>query len=97
NNPSVIANWYRFFMNEGIEDLQDKAKGRPPMSKNHKPKQSKQETELSREELLEREKKLWRLENAYLKKLKTFQEHSNAFIEKHKQRWRSNAKKKDSN
>src|SRR5699024_7603593 len=35
NNPSVIANWYRFFMNEGIEDLQDKAKGRPPMSKNH--------------------------------------------------------------
>src|SRR5699024_12417272 len=93
----VIANWYIFYMNERKEELQEKAKGRPPMSKNHKPKPSKQETELSREELLERENELLRLENAYLKKLKAFQENPNAFLEKHKQRWRSNSKKKDSN
>ncbi|WP_077701823.1 MULTISPECIES: helix-turn-helix domain-containing protein [Virgibacillus] len=97
NNPTLIANWYRIFWNEGIEGLQDKSKGRPPMSKNHKAKPAKQEKELSREELLERENELLRLENAYLKKLKAFQENPNAFLEKHKQRWRSNSKKKDSN
>src|SRR5699024_6926394 len=85
------------FMKQTGASYQDTAKGRPPMSKNHKPKPSKQETELSREELLERENELLRLENAYLKKLKAFQENPNAFLEKHKQRWRSNSKKKDSN
>ena len=97
NNPSLIANWYRVFLEEGIEGLQEKAKGRTSMSKNCKTKLPKQEKELSREELLERENELLRLENAYLKKLKAFQESPNAFIEKHKQRWHSNSKKKDSN
>src|SRR5699024_7276039 len=97
NNPSLITHWYRIFLKEGVEGLQEKTKGRPSMSKNHKEKSSKQEKELSREKLLERENELLRLENAYLKKLKAFQENPNAFLEKHKERWRSNSKKKDSN
>lgn len=96
NNPSIIANWYRIFIIKGIEGLQEKAKGRPPMSKNHKAKPVKREKELSREEQLQRENELLRLEVAYLKKLKAFQENPNAFLERHKQRWRSNSKKKDS-
>ncbi len=34
NNPSLIANWNRILLKEGIEGLKEKAKGRPPMSKN---------------------------------------------------------------
>jgi transposase len=97
NNPTLITNWYKTFLEEGIEGLQGKAKGRPPMSKNHKVKSLKQEKELSREEQLERENELLRLENAYIKKIKAFQENPNVFLEKHKQRWHSNSKKKDSN
>lgn len=97
NNPSLIAHWYRTFLEEGKEGLQEKAKGRPSMSKNHKAKSLKQEKALSREEQLERENELLRLENAYLKKLKAFQENPNVFLEKHKQRWHSHSKKKDSN
>lgn len=96
NNPSLIANWNRIFLKEGIEGLKEKAKGRPPMSKNKKAKPGKLEKELSREEQLERENELLRLEIAYLKKLKAFQEKPNAFLEKHKQRWHSNSKKQDS-
>ena len=72
-------------------------KGRPPMSKNRKVKSIKPEKELSREEQLERENELLRLEIAYLKKLNAFQENPNAFLAKHKQQWQSNSKKKDSN
>ncbi|MEK4145888.1 transposase [Robertmurraya sp. FSL W8-0741] len=97
NNPSLITHWYRTFLEEGIEGLQDKVKGRSSMSKNQKAKLPKQEKELSREKRLERENELLRLENAYLKKLKAFQENPNASLEKHKQRWHSNSKKKDSN
>ncbi|MFD1737039.1 helix-turn-helix domain-containing protein [Bacillus salitolerans] len=97
NNPPLISNWYKTFLEKGIEGLQEKVKGRPSMSKNHKVKSLKQEQELSREELLERENELLRLENSYLKKLNAFQENPNAFLEKHKQRWHSNSKKKDSN
>lgn len=96
NNPSLIANWYRTFLKEGLEGLQEKAKGWPSMPKNHKANSKKQNKELSREEQLERENELLRLENAYLKKLKAFQENPDAFLEKHKQRWHSNSKKKDS-
>ncbi|MCA0174074.1 helix-turn-helix domain-containing protein [Bacillus sp. RAR_GA_16] len=97
NNPSLIANWSRTLQKEGIGGLHEKAKGRPSMSKNHKNKSSKSEKELTREEQLERENELLRLENSYLKKLKAFQENPNAYLEKHKQRWYSNSKKKDSN
>ncbi|MGN0496891.1 MAG: helix-turn-helix domain-containing protein [Lachnospiraceae bacterium] len=97
NNPTLIANWYRKFLKEGIEGLLGKTKGRPPMSKKPKAKPVKQEKTLSREEQLERENELLRLENAYLKKLNAFQENPNAFLAKHKQRWHSNSKKKGSN
>ncbi|MFD1707009.1 helix-turn-helix domain-containing protein [Siminovitchia sediminis] len=95
NNPSLIANWNRIFLEEGIEGFVAKPKGRTPMSKNKKPKTLKQEKALSREEQLERENELLRLENAYLKKLKAFQENPDAYLEKHKQRWHSNSNKKD--
>ena len=97
NNPSLIANWRRNFLKEGIEGLKPKPKGRPPMSKERKVNPVKQEEKMSREEQLERENELLRLEIAYLKKLDTFQENPNAFLEKHKQRWHSNSKKKGSN
>ena len=59
-------------------------------------KQRKKEEKLTREAELERENELLRLENAYLKKLKAFRENPNAYLEKHKQNWHSNSKKKDS-
>ena len=96
HNPTLIANWYSIFSKEGIEGLKGKVKGRPPMSKKRKAKPVKEEKELSREEQLEREIELLRLENAYLKKLRAFQENPNAFLAKHKQHWHSNSKKKDS-
>lgn len=40
---------------------------------------------MSREEQLERENELLRLEVAYLKKLKAFRENPDTFLEKHKQ------------
>ena len=97
NNPSLIANWNRTFLNEGIEGLKEKPKGRPPMSEKRKTKPAKQEKAMSREEQLERENELLRLENAYLKKLKAFQENPDVYLEKHKQRWHSNLKEKGSN
>ncbi|MGB2993671.1 MAG: helix-turn-helix domain-containing protein [Paenisporosarcina sp.] len=96
NNPTLIANWNSKFLKEGIEGLIEKVKGRPPMSKNPKIKAIKQESTESREEQLEREIELLRLEVAYLKKLKAFRENPDAYLEKHKQRWHSNSKKKDS-
>ncbi|MFB1052079.1 hypothetical protein [Paraliobacillus sp. JSM ZJ581] len=67
------------------------------MSKKRQSKKRNTDKELSREELLERENELLRLEVANLKKLKAFQEDPDAYLEKHKQRWHSNSKKKDSN
>lgn len=94
NDPSLIARWNREFLAEGVKGLKERAKGRPSMSK--KPKPDKPEKALSREQQLEQENELLRLEVAYLKKLKAFQENPDAFLEKHKQRWRSNSTKKDS-
>lgn len=97
NNPSLIANWNRIFLNEGLEGLKEKPKGRRPMSGKRKSKQPKHEKVISREKELERENELLRLEVAYLKKLKAFQEKPNAYLEKHRQCWHSNSKKKDLN
>ena len=96
SNPSLIANWNRTFSKEGIEGLEEKVKGRPPMPKNRRAKPVKQEKSLTREQQLERENELLRLENAYLKKLRAFQENPDAFLAKHKQHWHSGSKKKDS-
>ncbi len=95
NNPSLIHRWMKTFNEGGVEGLKSKSKGRPSMSK--KPnKQKKEEKKRTGEEELERENELLRLENAYLKKLRAFRENPTAFHEKHKQRWHSNSKKKDS-
>ena len=84
NNPRLIAKWNQKFLKEGIEGLQEKAKGRPSMSKKPEETPTKPEKEMSREEQLERENELLRLEVAYLKKLKAFRENPDAFLEKHK-------------
>jgi len=96
NEPSIVARWNREFLAKGVKGLEERTKGRPSMSKKPKQKPIKPEKTLSREEQLERENELLRLEVAYLKKLKAFQENPDAFLEKHKQRWRSNCTKKDS-
>jgi transposase len=96
-NPSLVANWNRNFQKDGIEGLKQKQKGRPSMSKKStdQHKEQKQTPKRSIEEL-EREIELRKLENAYLKKLEAFQKNPDVFLEKHKQQWHSNSKKKDS-
>ena len=84
------------FHEQGVEGLKPKPKGRPSMSKKPNKQKKKEEKKLTREEELERENELLRLENAYLKKLRAFRENPNVFLEKHKQNWHSNSKKKDS-
>ena len=96
NNPSLIVRWMKEFHEQGVEGLNPKPKGRPSMSKKPNKQKKKEEKKITREEELERENELLRLENAYLKKLKAFRENPNAFLEKHKQNWHSNSKKKDS-
>ena len=91
----MIANWNRAFNEDGIEGLKPKQKGRPSMSKLPKKKNMNNSQKMSREQELERENELLRLENAYLKKLKAYEENPNAFLEKHKQHWHLSSKKKD--
>nr|WP_281414406.1 helix-turn-helix domain-containing protein [Virgibacillus salarius] len=96
SNSSIVKLWMKKFRRQGKEGLELKRKGHPSMPKkpiNQKKQEAKKRT---REEALERENELLRLENAYLKKLKAFRENPNAFYEKHRQRWHSNSKKKDS-
>lgn len=95
NNPSLIKRWKKTFREHGIEGLKLKSKGRPSMSKKSTKQKKKEEKKLTREEELERENELLRLENAYLKKLRAFRENPNVLLEKHKQNWHSNSKKKD--
>lgn len=96
NNLSLIANWNRTFQDKGIEGLKPQQKGRPSMTKKPKKQQQSTREKLSLQEL-ERENELLKLENAYLKKLKAFQKNPDAFLEKHKQQWHTNSKKKDLN
>lgn len=95
NNPSLIKRWMKTFREQGVEGLELNLKGRPSMSKKSNNPKKMEEKRLTREEELERENELLRLENAYLKKLRAFRENPNAFHEKHKQRWHSSLKKKD--
>jgi len=83
------------FESEGIEGLKPKRKECVSVPKNKANKQDSKQTELSKVEELEQENEQYRLEIAYLKKLRAFQENPNAYLEKHKQRWRSNSKKQD--
>ena len=93
---SILANWNCAFNKKGIEGLKSQPKGRPSMSKHPKKKIENKET-MSKEQELKRENELLRLENAYLKKLKAYEENPNAYLEKHKRRWHSSSKKKDTN
>ncbi|MED4128193.1 helix-turn-helix domain-containing protein [Shouchella miscanthi] len=91
-NPPLISNWKKKYREKGVEGL-NQPKGRPPMTKKKKQLVKKEE---SREKQLETEIEELRLEVAYLKKLNAFRENPDTFLEKHKQRWHSNSKKKDS-
>jgi len=95
-NPPLISSWKKKFLEGGAEAL-DNPKGRPVMSnkaKNVKRNQkSTQQDEMTREQKLERENELLRLEVEYLKKLRAFQMDPDGYLEKHKQRYHSNSKK----
>ena len=70
-NPPMISFWKKKLLEGGVEAL-DNPKGRPAMSdkaKNIKNiKETTQQDEMTREQKLERENELLRLEVAYLKK-----------------------------
>lgn len=95
-NPPMISSWKKKFLEGGAEAL-DQPKGRPAMSDKAKnPKRSKKPAPqhgTTREQRLEQENELLRLEIAYLKKLKAFQMDPEGYLEKHKQRYHSNSKK----
>ncbi|TSI07324.1 helix-turn-helix domain-containing protein [Lysinibacillus sp. BW-2-10] len=80
NNQSMIMNWNRKLLEKGVEGLEDKSKGRPPMSKKSKLTTTNHNNIQSREDQLARENELLRLEIAYLKKLNAFQENPNALL-----------------
>lgn len=95
-NPSTISDWKKKFFEGGAEAL-DNPKGRPAMSdkvKNaQKSEKPTQQNEMTREQKLERENELLRLEVEYLKKLRAFQMDPDGYLEKHKQHYHSNSKK----
>ncbi|MFB4162221.1 helix-turn-helix domain-containing protein, partial [Geomicrobium sp. JSM 1781026] len=90
---STLATWKEIMESEGVAGLEPKPKGPLPMPKKSRKKRI---LPLSREEQLERENELLRLEVSYLKKRKAFQENPGAYLEKHKQRYPSSSPKKDS-
>lgn len=94
-NPPIIASWKKAFLEGGAEAL-SQPKGRPPMSEKAKNKKNKsgKEKEMTREQMLERENELLRLEIEYLKKLRAFQMNPEGYLEKHKQRYHSNSEKR---
>lgn len=96
NNPSLIHRWMKEFNAQGIEGLKSKSKERPSMTEKPNKQTKKEENKLTREAELERENELLRLEISYLKKLRAFRENPNALLEKRKQNWHLNLKKKDS-
>lgn len=66
SEPSMIANWFRSWNQDGVDGL-SKLKGRPSMSSK---KDNKSKKKFTREQELEKENELLRAENAYLKKLR---------------------------
>ncbi|MFC2948358.1 helix-turn-helix domain-containing protein [Virgibacillus sediminis] len=92
-NPSKISRWRKTFL-EGNLGALDKQRGLLSMA--DKPNNEAKKKLNNKEESLhklERENELLRLEVAYLKKLRSFQEDPESFLEKHKQRYHSNSKK----
>jgi transposase len=70
--PSSIAAWEKKFREGGLEALSN-PKGRPSKTMNKKPKRPYKKKELTREQQLEQEIELLKIENEYLKKLRAFQ------------------------
>lgn len=94
-NPPMLSIWKKRFLEGGAEAL-DRPKGRPLMSekpKNGKHKKKQKTNDMTREQQLERENELLRLEVEYLKKLRAFQMDPESYLEKHKQHYHSNSKK----
>lgn len=93
-NPTLISLWKKSFRAGGAGVL-GRPKGRPPMSNTPKKKKEKlkEENGMTREQKLERENELLRLEIEYLKKLQAFQMDPENYLEKHKQRYHTNSKK----
>ena len=94
-NPPMISSWKKKLLEGGVEAL-DKPRGRPAMSdkaKNVKRIKPAPQDDMTREQKLERENELLRLEVAYLKKLKAFQMDPDGYLEKHKQRYHTSSKK----
>ncbi|WP_062107905.1 helix-turn-helix domain-containing protein [Bacillus niameyensis] len=95
-NPSMLADWKKKFLEGGTEALSN-PKGRPIMpDKVRNVKKIQKPTaqdKMTREQKLERENELLRLEVEYLKKLRAFQIDPDGYLEKHKQRYHSNSKK----
>ena len=94
-NPPLIAAWKKVFAEGGIEAL-NRLRGRPPMSDKAKNSKNKplDEKELTYEQQLQKENELLRLEVEYLKKLRAFQMDPENYLEKHKQRYHTNSRKR---
>lgn len=70
NNPSLIANWLNTYRKLGIDGL-SKQKGRPPtMPKKNRNDPQPLSSEQSQVEKLEKENRMLKIENAYLKELR---------------------------
>ncbi|MBC1472987.1 IS3 family transposase [Listeria seeligeri] len=70
NNPSLIANWLKMYRTLGIDGL-SKQKGRPPtMTKKKRNEIQPLPSEPSQVEKLEKENRMLKIENAYLKELR---------------------------
>lgn len=95
-NPPLITSWKRKFLKGGAAAL-DNPKGRPSMSdqtkKAKKAQNPTKSVEMTREQELEKENDLLRLEVEYLKKLRAFQMDPGGYLEKHRQRYHSSSKK----
>jgi len=102
NSPSIWAkkSSYDNCLEENIlaggAEALDRLKGQPPVSDKAKNGTNKHsvEKEMTYEQQLERENELLRLEGEYLKKLRAFQMNPDGYLEKHKQHYHSNSKKR---
>ncbi|MBC1505903.1 transposase, partial [Listeria sp. FSL L7-1509] len=70
NNPSLLANWLKMYRTLGIDGL-SKQKGRPPtMTKKKRNEIQPLPSEPSQVAKLEKENRMLKIENAYLKELR---------------------------
>ena len=94
NNPPLIIALKKHFHNSGIEGL-GSTKGRPSMSKKKELKEINYEDNNLEKKNQELKEKIYllELENLYLKKLKTFLENPEDYLERDKSKSSKNSKK----